>query len=49
MWRWDAMAVIEVIEHIPDEQIDKFFQNIYRVLKDDGKINLSGNVFGVMA
>lgn len=38
---WDAIAVIEVIEHIPDEQIDKFFQNIYRVLKDDGKIYLT--------
>lgn len=39
--KWDVVTLIEVIEHIPDESIATFIQNIYMVLNEGGKIFLT--------
>lgn len=39
--RWDAVTIVEVIEHIPDNLIIVFFQSLWKVLEDKGRIYLT--------
>lgn len=34
--QYDVVTAVEVIEHIPDEQLPNFFKNISKVLKNEG-------------
>lgn len=38
---YDAVTVIEVIEHIPDDLMPAFWQGLYQVLSGDGRIYMT--------
>src|SRR5215471_17019192 len=39
--QFDCIACLEVLEHLPDSQIDSFFQDVQRLLKPNGKVIIS--------
>lgn len=38
---WDAITCVEVIEHIPDDSLPDFFNNMQNCLADEGRIYLT--------